>query len=346
MEELRRPRNEEPARSAWTRSDAQGAGAGVPDLGVVVPAYNESENLRTLTRALVDVLERASVDFEILFVDDGSTDDTARVIRALADEEPRVRGLLLTRNFGHQAAVSTGLRHARGRAIGVMDADMQDRPEDLLVLYEAVRGGADVAYAIRRTRQESWLLRLAYRSFYRLQNALSPTPMQMDAGDFSVMDAAFVARLNELPERSRYVRGLRSWLGGTQVGVPVDRDARHQGDSKYSFSKLLRLAVDGIVSFSFVPLRLAVYLGLACSLLAFVGVIVVLVWRFTGLLPSGAGLATIALSVLFLGGIQLLTIGIVGEYLARVFEEVKGRPTAVVAETISSRSTIDRPERR
>lgn len=306
----------------------------MPDLGIVIPAYNEEESLRPLTQALVSALEQASVAFEILFVDDGSSDATAHIIDELSRADPRVRGIVLSRNFGHQAAVSTGLRHVRGRSVGVMDADMQDRPEDLLALFAAWKEGADVAYAIRRSRQESVLLRIAYRAFYRLQNALSSTPIQMDAGDFSVMDAAFVAQLNQLPERNRYVRGLRSWLGGRQVGIPVDRDTRHLGASKYSFSKLLGLAVDGIVSFSFVPLRLAVYLGLGCSLLAFAGAGLVLVWRFMGLLPTGAGLATIALSVLFLGGIQLLTIGIVGEYLARVFEEVKARPTAIVAETI------------
>jgi dolichol-phosphate mannosyltransferase len=314
----------------------------VPDLCVIVPAFNESENLPVLHRELVAALDARAIRFELLVVDDGSRDNTPDVLRRLAGEDPRVRALRLSRNFGHQDAISIGLSHARGRAVALMDADLQDRPADLLALYDAWKNGADVAYAVRKTRDEPLLRRLVYRVFYRILAALADIHIPLDSGDFSVMDGAFVERLNALPERLRFVRGLRAWLGGTQVAVPVDRDARRHGRPQYSFAKLMRLAFDGIFAFSDAPLRLASFVGAVVSGLAFVGVIVVLAWKLMGLLPTGAGTATIALGVLFLGGIQLLTIGILGEYVSRIYREVKGRPVAVVAEIISASSERDR----
>jgi dolichol-phosphate mannosyltransferase len=305
-----------------------------PELSVVVPAYNERTNLPILARELTAACQAAGVTFELIVVDDGSRDGTADVIRSLAGEYRHVRGVLLSRNFGHQAAVSTGLQHAIGRAVAVMDADLQDRASDLLTLLEVWRNGADVAYAIRRTRQEHLAKRTAYQLFYRLLRLLARTPVQLDSGDFCVMDAAFVARLNALPERLRFIRGLRAWLGGHQVGVEVDRAERRTGSSHYSFSKLIRLALDGLISFSDTPLRLATAIGAVVSVMAFGGVLVVLAWRFLGMLPAGFGLTTIALSILFLGGVQLLAIGVLGEYIGRIFDEVKARPVAVIAEVI------------
>lgn len=310
-----------------------------PQLCVVVPAFNEDENLPVLYRELSQALDARGIAFELLVVDDGSRDETPHVLRRLAESDPRVRGLRLSRNFGHQEAISIGLQHARGRAIAVMDGDLQDRPEDLLLLYDRWKAGADVAYAVRRSRREALHRRVAYRVFYRALASLADVHMPLDAGDFCVMDAAFVERLNALPERLRFVRGLRAWLGGRQERVPVDRDPRRHGRPQYSFAKLLRLALDGLFSFSDAPLRLASLLGAAVSVLAFAGAVVVLVWKFLGLLPSGGGLATIALGVFFLGGLQLLTIGILGEYVSRIFREVKARPVAVVAEVISASSS-------
>lgn len=305
------------------------------ELCVIVPAFNEEENLSVLHRELCTALEARGIAFELLIVDDGSRDRTPQVIRDLAHRDPRVRGLRLSRNFGHQEAISIGLQHARGRAIAIMDADLQDRPEDLLLLYDRWRSGVDVAYAVRRTRKESLLRRTAYRAFYRMLARLAQVPIPLDSGDFSVMDAAFVVRLNALPERLRFVRGLRAWLGGRQEAVPVDRGARRHGKPQYTFRKLVRLASDGLFSFSDAPLRLASLIGAAISLFAFAGAVMVLVWKITGKLPSGAGVATIALGVFLLGGLQLLTIGILGEYISRIFREVKGRPVAVVAEVIT-----------
>jgi polyisoprenyl-phosphate glycosyltransferase len=305
------------------------------DLCIVVPAFNEEKNLPELHRELSRALEAAGVAFTLLIVDDGSRDGTWEAVRRLVDSDARVQGIRLARNFGHQEAISVGLQHARGRAVAVMDADLQDRPADLLLLYDRWKSGADVAYAVRRSRRESLPRRIAYRLFYRTLAKVANLPIPMDAGDFCVMDGAFVERLNALPERLRFVRGLRAWLGGTQAAVPVDRDARRHGAPQYTLLKLARLASDGIFSFSDAPLRLASLAGAIVSLLAFAGVVVILAWRALGLLPAGAGLATIALGVFFLGGLQLLTIGILGEYVSRIFREVKARPVAVVQEIIT-----------
>jgi dolichol-phosphate mannosyltransferase len=310
-----------------------------PELGLVVPAYNEEQNLPILVREITEAFEPAACTFELLIVDDGSVDETAAIIRSAARADPRVRGLLLTRNFGHQAAISTGLAHVRGKAVAVMDADLQDRPEDALRLYRECRAvGADVAYATRRTRRESVFKRLAYHTFYRLLGRLARFEIPLDSGDFCVMDRRFVDRLNALPERLRFVRGLRSWVGGRQIAVLVDRDPRRAGKPKYTMGKLMRLAIDGLVSFSDLPLRLASVLGFTVAGLSIIGFVVVFVWKLTGKLPPGAGVATIALSILFLGGVQLVTAGILGEYVGRIFEEVKSRPIALVAEHIGGQA--------
>ena len=332
----------ERANNLSTTMNVQRSG-GAPDLGVVVPAFNEEENVPILAAELRDVLENAGVSYELMFVDDGSSDGTLHAIRKLAAQDTRVRGVSLTRNFGHQSAISIGLMNVHGHAVCIMDADLQDRPDDALNLFRArADATADVAYAVRRSRREGPIKRLAYRAFYRLLARLARISIPLDSGDFCVMSRSFVDRLNHLPERLRFVRGLRSWIGGRQIGVAVDRDPRRAGAVKYTMPKLIRLAIDGLVSFSDVPLRLASVLGFAVSALAGLGIIVVLIWRVAGLLPSGAGVATIALSILFLGGVQLLTAGILGEYVGRIFDEVKARPIALIAETIGSDATDER----
>ena len=313
----------------------------MPDLCIVVPAHNEERNLPILLDELRASLDPAGIVFQVLFVDDGSQDRTAEVARQLAATHKNVRAIILSRNFGHQAAVSLGLRYARARAIAVMDADLQDRPADLLQLYRRYLEGADVVYAVRRSRRENFLKRAAYTVFYRLLTRLASVPIPVDSGDFCVMSAEFVARLNQLPERLRYVRGLRAWIGGRQVSHAVDRDVRRTGKTQYTFSKLCRLAIDGLISFSYVPLRVASMLGFAISGMALVGIVIVLVWWFMGLLPRGAGVATIALSVLFIGGVQLLTLGILGEYVGRIFDEVKARPIAIVSEVVGEDGAQD-----
>ncbi len=308
----------------------------LPDLCVVVPAHNEEQNLPVLYRELSSACEAAGIVFSVIMVDDGSHDGTAATIESLASENTNVRGLILSRNFGHQAAISIGLQYAAGRSIAVMDADLQDRAEDVVVLYRRWQEGADVVYAVRGSRKENVLFRTAYSAFYWIFAGLATIPVQRDAGDFCVMDASFVAKLNALPERLRFVRGLRAWVGGRQIPISVSRGERRAGERQYTLVKLIRLAVDGMVSFSDAPLRLASIAGVTVAAAAFVGVLVVLAWKMLGLLPDGGGIATIALSVLFLGGIQLLTVGILGEYIGRIFEEVKHRPIALVQQFIGT----------
>lgn len=312
------------------------------DLTVVIPAHNEEENLPILVREVELLRGQSGLIISLLFVDDGSTDKTAEVIRQLAAERTWVTGLRLTRNFGHQAAISVGLQRARGKVVGVMDADLQDRPTDLLELYRRLCAeDADVAYAVRRSRRENLLKRASYSAFYRVLARVAKISIPVDSGDFCVMQWAFVERLNYLPERLRFVRGLRAWVGGKQVAVPVDRDRRRAGTSQYNMARLFRLAGDGLITFSDTPLRLASGLGFLVAGVSFVSALLVLVWKLLGLLPQGAGVATIALAVLFLGGIQLVTIGILGEYVGRILEEVKGRPIAIIAEEISAAKPHD-----
>jgi dolichol-phosphate mannosyltransferase len=306
-----------------------------PDLGIVVPVHNEQDNVVPLYTELKAALDPAGISFELLFVDDGSRDDTANVIRRLASSDKRVKALVLTRNFGHQAAISIGLEHVSGWSAAIMDGDLQDSPADLVALYRAhIEQSADVAYAVRRTRQENVFKRTMYSIFYRILARLARIEIPLDSGDFCVMTRSAVDRLRSLPERLRFVRGLRSWIGGKQIAVEVDRAARRSGQPKYTISKLMRLAIDGLVSFSDTPLRVASVLGFGVAGLSLLGIVVVIVWSLTGLLPTGAGLGTIALSILFLGGVQLVAIGIVGEYVGRIFEEVKRRPVAFVLEHV------------
>jgi glycosyltransferase involved in cell wall biosynthesis len=313
-----------------------------PDLSIVVPAYNEEANLAVFLKELGEALQAAGVGFEVLFVDDGSRDRTPDILRQLAASHENVRAIILSRNFGHQAAVSVGLRYARGAAVAVMDADLQDRPSDLVQLYRRFLDGADVVYAVRRSRPENLFKRFAYSVFYRVLARLASIPIPIDSGDFCIMSADFATHLNQLPERLRYVRGLRAWIGGRQVSVAVDRDARRAGKPKYTLVKLCRLAIDGLISFSYTPLRFASMLGFAISGMALIGFVVVLTWRIMGLLPAGAGVATIALAVFFIGGVQLLTLGILGEYVGRIFDEVKARPVAVVREIVGDHGHQER----
>jgi len=301
------------------------------DLSVVIPVHDEAENLAPLLRRLVDALEGLNLTFEVVFVDDGSLDASPQILRALQDGDPRVGVIALSRNFGHQAAVTAGLDHARGRAAVVMDGDLQDPPEVIPSLVDRWRLGFDVAYAIRRNRKESWPKRLGYFGFYRLLGAIAELDIPLDSGDFCLMDRRVVLALNALPERARFVRGLRTFVGFRQVGVPYDRAARHSGVPKYTFRALLGLAVDGIVSFSGYPLRLLTYLGIATATLA----VALTAWVFFDAFvhqSAPRGWASVIVAVLFMGSMQMVGLGIVGEYVRLIFLETKGRPSYIVAE--------------
>ena len=305
----------------------------MPDIiSVVVPAFNERESLPALYESLCRVFAGLDEELELLIVDDGSTDGTLELAKDLAARDGRVRYISFSRNFGHQAGVSAGLNHARGDAVVVMDADLQDPPELLPELLERWREGFHVVYARRTERAATPVLkRLFAWLYYRVLQALSEVEVPLDTGDFCLMDRRVVDELNRLPERNRYVRGLRAWVGFSATSVPFQRPARHAGQPKYGFFSSLTLALDGLVSLSLSPLRLATLVGLATGVLAMVMVGFVVYWRFFQENSPLVGYAMITASVLFVGSMQLLVIGITGEYLGRVYGEVKSRPLYIVA---------------
>ena len=300
-----------------------------PELSVVLPVYNEAENISLLYDRLIGVLEKENLEFEILFVDDGSNDDRAQKLNDLESTDERVHVVGLARNFGHQVAITAGLDFARGKAVAVMDADLQDPPEVLPNFILKWREGYDVVFAVREQRKEGWLKRTSYAVFYRLLRHISNIDIPLDAGDFCIMDRRVVDLLKGMPERNRFVRGIRSWVGLRQIGVSFERHARYAGTSKYTVGRLMLLALDGLISFSYVPLRIITFLGLGVSLLSMAMAIFFFVKKlFYGLSPPGY--ASIIVSIFFLAGIQLVTLGVIGEYVGRIFEEAKQRPMYIL----------------
>jgi glycosyltransferase involved in cell wall biosynthesis len=300
-----------------------------PTISVVVPLYNEEENVRELYRRLVTSLEGLLLSFELVLVNDGSKDATPRLLDDIQAGDQRVVAVHLSRNFGHQAAVCAGLDHAVGRAVIVMDGDLQDPPEVLGQFVQQWQEGAEVVYAVRTKRKENWFKRCGYFLFYRLLGAISDIEIPLDSGDFCLMDRKVIDVLIQLPERQRFVRGLRTFVGFRQVGLSYERAAREAGEPKYTFRALVRLAVDGLVSFSGYPLRLVTYFGFLSAALA----IGLSIWAFLDAISNQAtprGWASTIIVVLFMGAIQLLSLGIIGEYIRRIFLEVKGRPTYIV----------------
>ncbi len=309
------------------------AGLNRPNLSVVIPVFEEQDNLPELYRRLVAALDQAEPDFELVFVDDGSRDQSLAILTQLAQQDERVAVISFARNFGHQAAISAGLDQARGNAVVVMDADLQDPPEVLGQFIAKWREGHDVVYAVREHRKESWFKRTCYAAFYRLLQRVANIDIPLDAGDFCIMDRRVVDLLVNMPERNRFVRGIRSWVGLNQVGLSYAREARYAGKTKYSYGRLVALALDGLVSFSFLPLRIISLMGILISVLSIVLAVVYAIQKLTvGLYPPG--FATTIVSILFLAGVQLVTIGVIGEYLGRIFEEVKRRPLYVVSQVI------------
>ncbi|MDQ6925890.1 MAG: glycosyltransferase family 2 protein, partial [Candidatus Eremiobacteraeota bacterium] len=296
-------------------------------LSVVIPCFNEQAVITETHRRLTATLDRLEPDtFELLYVDDGSRDSTAAIVRGLCAADARVRALFLSRNFGHQTAVSAGLEHATGDAVAIIDADLQDPPDVLLEMVARWREGYDVAYGLRTDRAgETAFKRATAKSFYRVLNRLSETPIPLDVGDFRLMDRKVVSALIAMPERARFVRGMVSWVGYRQVAVPYARAERFAGETKYPLFKMIRLALDGVTSFSVVPLRLASWAGVGASVIALIGII----WALLTRLLTNAwvpGWAAIFVAVLFVGGVQLLVLGIIGEYVGRIFGETKRRP--------------------
>jgi len=312
------------------------AASPTPELSVVIPIYNEEANIPVLYSRIVAVLEAQAIDFEIIFVDDGSCDRSAHCVSELRENDHRVIVVELARNFGHQVAITAGLDFARGKAIAIMDADLQDPPEVLPGFIAKWREGNDVVYAIREQRKEGWIRRISYRVFYRLLRHVANIDIPLDAGDFCVMDRRVVDLLKTMPERSRFVRGIRSWIGLNQIGVPFERHARYAGQSKYSFFGLMLLALDGLISFSFVPLRIITFLGFAVSFLSILLAVFYAAMKLQfGLNPPG--FATIVVAICFFSGVQLITLGVIGEYVGRIFEEAKRRPMYILRRVSGAR---------
>jgi dolichol-phosphate mannosyltransferase len=279
-------------------------------------------------------MEQLDGDVELILIDDGSRDRSLKMMRELHHRDNRVHYLSLARNFGHQIAVTAGLNFVQGKCIIVMDADLQDPPELILTMIEKWHQEYQVVYAQRISRQqESRLKRLTAYLFYRILRRLAKVDIPVDTGDFCLMDRQVVDILNSMPERNRYIRGLRAWVGFRQTSVLFERNPRFAGDVKYTFGKSLSLAIDGIISFSTVPLRLATYLGIISAAIAMIMIILVLYWRIFAPVSHLIGYTLITISMFFLGSVQLICIGILGEYIGRIYEEVKGRPLYTLKET-------------
>ncbi|GAB5470111.1 MAG: glycosyltransferase family 2 protein [Rhodospirillales bacterium] len=293
---------------------------------IVVPCFNEEEVIRKTHERLHEVLDGIDLTLELIFVDDGSRDKTLSLLTALQRDDPTMRIVALSRNFGHQVAVTAGLEHASGVVVGIIDADLQDPPEVFLEMLRAWRQGADVAYGQRAERAgETPFKRWSAKAFYRLINRVSDVEIPLDTGDFRLMDRAAVDALLAMPERDRFVRGMVAWLGFNQVPITYDRAARFAGETKYPLKKMLRFATDGLLSFSLVPLRCATLVGLTVAGFALLGIFYALVLRvFTS--DWVAGWTLLFIAVLFIGGVQIAFLGVIGEYVGRIYGEAKRRP--------------------
>jgi dolichol-phosphate mannosyltransferase len=309
----------------------------MPVLSIVVPLYNEEGNVAPLLERVVAIVGRleGAPSYEIVLVNDGSTDRTLERIRDELAQREHIVMVNLSRNFGHQLAASAGMDIAEGDAVILMDGDLQDPPELITEFVVKWREGFDVVYAVRRTRKgESPFKLFTARLFYRIIKRLTKVSIPVDTGDFRLMSRRVVEALRRSPERHRFLRGMVSWVGYNQIGIKYDRDERHSGSTKYPLPKMLRFAIDGITSFSDVPLRFASYLGFISSLVAFVYALIVIAYKLFGQNAPGytRGWASTIVAVLFLGGVQLISLGILGEYIGRIYDEVKGRPLYLIGD--------------
>lgn len=302
-------------------------------LTIAIPVLNEAETIPELLARLSEVVIDAALPVtEFLFVDDGSTDDSVALLLAAQQKDPRIRVLVLSRNFGHQIAISAAIDHARGDALIIMDADLQDPPEALAAMYQKWQEGFEIVYAVRNTRaRESYFKKATASLFYRVLRWFAEVDIPVDAGDFCLLDRKVLAVLRTMPERSRYVRGLRAWVGFRSTAVYYDRQERFAGSTKYPLRKMLALATTGVLGFSTLPLRFATYLGLAtATLAALAGVAFVLLKLIYGSHFGDPGWTSLILAIFFVGGIQLFVMGVMGEYVGRIYREVQQRPLYIL----------------
>jgi dolichol-phosphate mannosyltransferase len=299
---------------------------------IVAPIFNELDNLPELHRRVQEVMSATRDTWELVLVDDGSTDGSTERILQLAKQDKHVRPVVFARNFGHQVAITAGWDYARGDAVVIIDADLQDPPEAIPDLIAKWRDGYEVVYAVRAEREgETWFKKMTAALFYRVVHRITDVKIPVDTGDFRLMDRKVVEVLKTMRERHRFPRGMSAWVGFRQIGVPYKRAARHAGETKYPFKNMLKLALNAITGFSYFPLQLATYFGFAAAGLAIIAIPVVIILRLVGH-GTFLGQATTLIAVLFLGGVQLISLGVLGEYLGRIYDEVKGRPLYIVRE--------------
>ena len=304
----------------------------VPTFSIIAPIFNEVENLPELYRRICEVMDSTGDPWELVLVDDGSTDGSTERLRELAARDERVRPVIFARNFGHQIAVTAGLDYSRGQAVTIIDADLQDPPEVILEMIARWREGYEVVYAVRSEREgESWFKLFTASLFYRLIYRITDVDIPMDSGDFRLLDRKVVKVMNSMREKHRFLRGMSVWVGFRQIGVNYKRAARFAGSTKYPFKKMFRLALNAITSFSYFPLQVATYIGFISAGLSLIAIPVVIIERLTGA-QAFIGQATTLIAVLFLGGVQLISLGILGEYVGRLYDEAKGRPLYIVRE--------------
>ncbi len=303
-------------------------------ISIVVPVYNEEEVLLELYRRISQIMGQLDDPWELILVDDGSVDRSAEIMRELYERDPRVKGLSFSRNFGFQEAVTAGLAYASGDAVILTDADLQDPPEVIPAFIAKWREGYEVVYGVRIHREgETWFKKLTAKVFYRTIHRITSVDIPLDTGDFRLMDRRVVNAILRMPERSRFLRGMVPWVGYKQVGISYERHARYAGDSKFrSVGQMLPFALDAITGFSYFPLQVATYLGFVIAAISLIAIVVVVLLRVFGQHQELTGQATTLVAVLFLGGVQLISLGIIGEYLGRIYDEVKGRPLYLVDE--------------
>ena len=301
------------------------------NISVVIPIYNEENNLRILHERLINTFSNLSYSLEIIFVYDCGSDNSLAIIKELAEKDDKVKYLELSRNFGHQIAITAGIEHANGDAVIIMDGDLQDPPEMLPLLINKYKEGFEVVYAKRKKRDGvSIFKRLSYKIFYRILNMLSPIDIPLDTGDFRIIDKKIVKVLKDMPERDKFIRGQIAWMGFSQSFIEYDRDKRLSGEPGYTFSKLLKLALDGIFSFSNVPLQIATLVGMGVSFISFSLIIWVICQKMVNPNYDIQGWYSLMVSVLFIGGIQLISIGVIGEYISRINSNTKSRPLYIL----------------
>lgn len=303
-----------------------------PTYSIIAPIFNERENLPVLYPRIKAVMDSTGEPWELILVDDGSTDGSTDIMRELAKQDARVRPVIFARNFGHQVAVTAGLDYSLGQTVTIIDADLQDPPEVILELIEKWKEGYEVVFAVRAEREgESWFKLFTASLFYRMIYRITDVDMPMDAGDFRLLDRKVVNVMNQMRERHRFLRGMSAWVGFKQVGVNYKRAARFAGETKYPFKKMLKLAINAVTGFSYFPLQVATYMGFISAGLSIISIPIVIALRIWGH-QQLLGQATTLITVLLLGGVQLISLGILGEYIGRLYDEAKGRPLYIVRE--------------